>query len=1271
MTGRLLTRRMVPALVAALTLGIAGQANATTASVANGVLTVTGDAGPNLITIYKITDASTTGDDIIVKDGDAAVAQQPCAQNDLQCQLAMGNSSANPGANCTKEDDHTLHCVAQSGGGVLGGSATGGSFSNVVVTMAAGDDIFNEYVGTDDHETGGFPAPRQASAVGVPVSIDAGDGNDTVFGTAQNDTITGGNGDDDLRGGAGNDLIKPNAGSNQVFGGAGTDTVDYSDQAAGRAISLDNQPDDGVGCTLDSANMGNGCAKENVRDDVENITTGAGNDLISAGPAANVITTGAGADTIYGGGGNDTIDAGADNNTVFGDFGSYTSPAASHAVLTLPAGDSTAAGDDTITTGTGNDTIDAGAGNDLVSANNGDNVISLGDGADGPVNGTTNLAGTGNDTITGGNGDDTITDGGGNNPSVVGGAGNDAITIASGGASNNNPDVEGNDGNDTISTGTGVDTIDGGAGDDKVAAGNGDNTVNLGDGNDGPVSGQKVAGTGKDTINGGAGTDTITDGGGDNPLITGGDGNDTITVDGGNNGEVDGDAGDDTITTSATSAGNDFVYGGHKGQAADAVDGADTINTNGGDDYVVGGSQADYMNVGDGSDTISYEEKSEPVWAVVVPTGGQTGGSGTYCNPYATPPTGKTCEGDTVIAAENLRGGSAGDVLAGDQLVMVGGVLKCKTPASNNFVNDLRGNAGDDQLFGCDGDDALFGDAGDDTLVGGNGRDDINGGDGGETNGDSVSYQDWGGPQGVTVTLGDGAFNDGPSAPSGGARDTTQLDNLHGDIENVTGSDYNDLLVGSGQNNTLTGLGGNDVLDGGFGADKIVGGDGIDTVTYNGTTVDGTAVTNPRTAAIVATLDGANDDGQANENDNLDPTIENVIGGSGDDTFVGQPIAGAINNKVDNTFTGNDGNDTFDGKWGADKFNGGAGTDTVVYSDRAADEVVTARIDALPDSGSANDTNAGGQLDRIGADIENLTGGGEQDVFTGDQKSNILNGGGGADTVDGQAGDDTVIGGDGDDNLDGGAGVDRIRGGLGNDVIAGSGGTDTVDYTDRTTPVAITLDNVANDGETAIGEADNVKSDIEVCDGCTTATGDGLQSNNPPADNPPAQNPQPQPQPQPEPQVQDNTSQNQTTNNSTTDSSTTTTKVDTTTTQKDPGTTASSTPSESSMQTAVSVTKKVNGLRSVLVRGRILVKARNGLAQASASCKGGGKVLVTIRKGSKVVGSKLVKVSKTCTFLAPVTLKKGTAGKLKVEVKFLGNRALKATKRTTSLQVNG
>jgi hypothetical protein len=95
------------------------------------------------------------------------------------------------------------------------------------------------------------------------------------------------------------------------------------------------------------------------------------------------------------------------------------------------------------------------------------------------------------------------------------------------------------------------------------------------------------------------------------------------------------------------------------------------------------------------------------------------------------------------------------------------------------------------------------------------------------------------------------------------------------------------------------------------------------------------------------------------------------------------------------------------------------------------------------------------------------------------------------------------------------------------------------------------------------------------------------------------------------------------------------------------------------------------GKKIVLVRGRILIKARNGLAQTSSACHKGGKIQVVLRRGNRIVGRKVVKLGSTCGFRAPVAIAKGVKGKLNVEVRFLGNRALKATKRTTSLQVNG
>jgi len=68
--------------------------------------------------------------------------------------------------------------------------------------------------------------------------------------------------------------------------------------------------------------------------------------------------------------------------------------------------------------------------------------------------------------------------------------------------------------------------------------------------------------------------------------------------------------------------------------------------------------------------------------------------------------------------------------------------------------------------------------------------------------------------------------------------------------------------------------------------------------------------------------------------------IENAIGGSNNDTLIG--------NDADNVLTGNAGNDRFISSGGADVFNGGAGTDTAVFSGQASDYTITT-------NGSGND----------------------------------------------------------------------------------------------------------------------------------------------------------------------------------------------------------------------------------------------------------------------------------------------------------------------------
>src|SRR5436305_1479416 len=68
--------------------------------------------------------------------------------------------------------------------------------------------------------------------------------------------------------------------------------------------------------------------------------------------------------------------------------------------------------------------------------------------------------------------------------------------------------------------------------------------------------------------------------------------------------------------------------------------------------------------------------------------------------------------------------------------------------------------------------------------------------------------------------------------------------------------------------------------------------------------------------------------------------------------------------------------------------------------------------------------------------------------------------------------------GPGPDAMTGGGAVDTFVAGTGSDTYRGGGGQDIVDYSSRTAPLTVSLDGLANDGET--GEEDNVGSDVDV-----------------------------------------------------------------------------------------------------------------------------------------------------------------------------------------------
>jgi len=136
--------------------------------------------------------------------------------------------------------------------------------------------------------------------------------------------------------------------------------------------------------------------------------------------------------------------------------------------------------------------------------------------------------------------------------------------------------------------------------------------------------------------------------------------------------------------------------------------------------------------------------------------------------------------------------------------------------------------------------------------------------------------------------------------------------------------------------------------------------------------------------------------------------IENAVGGSGNDTLIGNEVANVLT--------------------------GGAGVDTASY--RSARAGVNASLATGGVSGyAAGDTYVG---------IENLEGSAFVDSLYGDASANVLSGLAGGDLLSGGAGNDTLLGGDGNDRLEGGADNDLLDGGTGNDTLNGGDGIDVL-----------------------------------------------------------------------------------------------------------------------------------------------------------------------------------------------------------------------------------
>src|SRR5688572_9861745 len=155
-----------------------------------------------------------------------------------------------------------------------------------------------------------------------------------------------------------------------------------------------------------------------------------------------------------------------------------------------------------------------------------------------------------------------------------------------------------------------------------------------------------------------------------------------------------------------------------------------------------------------------------------------------------------------------------------------------------------------------------------------------------------------------------------------GGDDVFHMDHLITRSATVSGGDGNDEITTASGNDRIDAGEGDDFLDGGFdrgrSADTLIGGLGFDFVDYSRSNLP-----------LRIDFDGRNDDGARGECDNVDPSVEGVLGGSAGDAITS-------NLSVPVTLNGGGGNDTLNSSGGDDRLIGGRGNDFL--SSRGGDD---------------------------------------------------------------------------------------------------------------------------------------------------------------------------------------------------------------------------------------------------------------------------------------------------------------------------------------------
>jgi Ca2+-binding RTX toxin-like protein len=232
------------------------------------------------------------------------------------------------------------------------GSAAGALTVNLLdLSLNAGEAAGHVYAEIEEFRLSAY----DDSFVGANLAdrVNAGSGNDTLYGNG---------GDDNLDGGSGNDVLNGGAGADILSGGEGYDIAAYWDATAGVNIDLTR-----------SSQTWSGEAQGDMLTSIEEIGLTEFADVFKGNANDNVVFGGNGDDQINGLGGNDTLNGGNGNDSVYGGDGNdivYGDGRWSHG------------GDDYLQGNAGNDVLIGGAGNDRMVGGTGDDILIGGAGGD-------------------------------------------------------------------------------------------------------------------------------------------------------------------------------------------------------------------------------------------------------------------------------------------------------------------------------------------------------------------------------------------------------------------------------------------------------------------------------------------------------------------------------------------------------------------------------------------------------------------------------------------------------------------------------------------------------------------------------------------------------------------------------------------------------------------------------------------------------------------------------------------------------------------------